>query len=113
MLRLSVGEITLLQPNKSIALSFIDGNEEEPNRFARATVLFASQEQPYRQEYVVGPLPVTNATSVVPLTFPFNNEQSGKSRSPYLYASNTVDDWTASLSGEIFNITTRLWNTVR
>ncbi|OAG04417.1 membrane copper amine oxidase [Paraphaeosphaeria sporulosa] len=107
---LGVGGITLLQPNKSIALSFIDGNDEEPSRFARATVLFTSQEGPFRQEYLVGPLPATNATPIVPLTYPFNNEQPGKSRSPYLYAVNTTSDWIASLSNEIANITNQIWN---
>jgi primary-amine oxidase len=95
-----------------MALSFIDGNEEEPSRFARATVLFLSPEGPYRQEYIVGPLPATNSTPVVPLTFPFNNEQPGKTRSTYIYAVDSTDEWIAALSDEIANITTQIWNSV-
>lgn len=61
---------------------------------------------------MVGPLPATNSTPVVPLAFPFNNKQPGKSMSPSIYAVNSTDEWIAALSDEISDITTAIWNSV-
>ncbi|KAF1967283.1 amine oxidase catalytic domain-containing protein [Bimuria novae-zelandiae CBS 107.79] len=102
--------VSLLQPNKSDVLPFLDGHANEPSRYARTTVLFLSLEGPSLREYVVGPLSGTNATQVVPLTFPFNNKQPGKSRYPSIRVPDSIDGWVAALSEEIANITSLIWN---
>ena len=52
--------VELLQPNKSDALSYLDNGAAAPDRYARAELKFGATEEPYLQEYVVGPLPVPN-----------------------------------------------------
>ena len=53
----------VLQPNKTDALAYLEEDGPEPPRYARATLQFNSKEQPYIQEYMVGPLPINNKTS--------------------------------------------------
>lgn len=93
-------------------LPFLSGDVGEPKRYARATVQFGSFEEPYLQEYMIGPLPATNATAVQPLSFPFNNNPPGKSR---IASILTLDPspFLLQLSSDIEDITRELWNTVR
>ena len=104
-------QIDLLQPNKSDVIPFLDSAAGEPKRYARSTIQFSSFEQPYLQEYIVGPLPATNVTQVEPLRFPFNNRKSGKSRVPNVFTLD-IQEWIAQLSVETEDITRELWNTV-
>ncbi|KAF2685041.1 amine oxidase catalytic domain-containing protein [Lentithecium fluviatile CBS 122367] len=103
-------QIDLLQPNKTAVLPFLSGTAGEPKRYARATIQFGSFEKPYLQEYLVGPLPASNATSVQPLSFPFNNDKKGKSRIASIYTLD-VQPFIAQLSEEIEDITQELWST--
>ena len=52
----------ILQPDKKDSLAYLDENGPTPDRYARATLQFNSQEEPYIQEYMIGPLPLSNAT---------------------------------------------------
>lgn len=61
--------LDLLAPNKSDVLSFLDNNGTAPARHAVASILFAATEEPYVQEFVVGPLPVDSNTSIWPNTW--------------------------------------------
>ncbi len=61
----------------------------------------------YFQEYSVGPLPVSDATHVEPLTYPFNNQDPG--RTP---ASGIDPGLNMATLPEIVNITKMVWNTV-
>ncbi|PVH91126.1 hypothetical protein DM02DRAFT_664318, partial [Periconia macrospinosa] len=61
-------------------------------------------------EYIVGPLPTTYVTSVQPLTFPFNNQKSGKSRLASIFTVN-ITKWFPQFSSDIEDITRELWNT--
>ena len=110
--RVRIDNIGLLQPNKSDVLSFLDGEAPIPSRYARATVLYASIDGYFHHDFAVGPLPAKNSTSVVPLTFPFNNRDPGKSKLPSLYGISSPNEWIASLSDEIANITKNIWNSV-
>ncbi|KAF1951643.1 amine oxidase catalytic domain-containing protein [Byssothecium circinans] len=103
-------QIDLLQPNKSDALPYLDSYAGAPKRYARATVQFASFESPYLQEFVIGPLPATNATAVTALQFPFNNEKLGKTRLPSVVAAD-VQSFLAKLSSDVEDITRAIWNT--
>ncbi|KAL0263405.1 hypothetical protein SLS55_002385 [Diplodia seriata] len=67
--------VETLAPNKSAALPYLNGETTAPpKRFARATIKFGASEQPYFQEYFVGPLPIGDTTEWEPLTFLYNKE---------------------------------------
>jgi primary-amine oxidase len=87
------------------------GSAAEPKRYARATIQIGTFETPYIQEYLVGPLPATNATAVQPLSFPFNDAKKGKSKIAGLYTLD-VKPFIANLSAEIEDITRAIWNSV-
>ncbi|KAF2871343.1 copper amine oxidase [Massariosphaeria phaeospora] len=104
-------QIDLLQPNKSAVLPFLAGYASEPKRYARATVQYQIPEIPYNQEYLVGPFPISNATSVQPLSYPFNNRSPGKTRMASIYAAGAgAASFLENLSSEIEDITRELWN---
>lgn len=106
-------QIELLQPNKTNALPFIDQARDEPKRYARATIVFAATEEPYYQEYIVGPLPATNATAVKPLTYPFNNQDPGKTKVNAFYLQGPdVGLFVQRFASDIEDITQEIWNTV-
>jgi primary-amine oxidase len=64
------------------------------------------------QEYVVGPLPATNATKVKVLTYPFNNQQAGKTNVHPVYSPNDGALFQTKLSSDVEDITKQLWNSV-
>jgi primary-amine oxidase len=70
--------------------------------------------EPFRREYIVGPLPATKATTVEPLQFPFNNQKKGESKYPSLYTAsgNDTAEWFTALSEEVADITEFFYNTV-
>lgn len=61
--------VDTIAPNKSEALSYIDGNGPAPARWALASILFGQYEEPYVQTFAVGPLPISNSTTHYPDTF--------------------------------------------
>jgi hypothetical protein len=107
-------QITLQHPNKTNVLSYLDGNATEPDRYARATIMFGATNSTdlYWQEYLVGPLPATNSTNIVPLTYPFNNQQPGKTSVHPIYSPSDIVSFQTMLSSEIEEITKELWNSV-
>lgn len=64
--------VELLQPNKSDALPYLNGEGAKPLRYAKATIQFQATLEPYLQEFMIGPLPVSNETTLEPLNYPFN-----------------------------------------
>ena len=107
-------EIELLNPNKTEVLPFLSGEfAAEPKRYARATVAFGIPDPPYYQEYMVGPLPATNVTKLQPLTYPFNNEEPGKTKVPPLtLPGQDVSSFILAFGADVEDITQELWNTV-
>jgi primary-amine oxidase len=66
----------------------------------------------YWQEYMVGPLPATNASDVVPLTYPFNNLHPGQTKVHPIFSSTDGGLAVTSLSAQAENVTKAIWNTV-
>ncbi|KAJ9639223.1 hypothetical protein H2204_003834 [Knufia peltigerae] len=64
--------VELLQPNKSDALPYLNGEGPKPDRYSKATIQFQATLEPYLKEFMVGPLPVSNETTLQPLDYPFN-----------------------------------------
>jgi primary-amine oxidase len=107
-------QVTLQHPNKTSVVAYLDNNSTAPTRFARCTVAFGATNSTdsYWQEYLVGPLPATNSTSIRPLTFPFNNEQPGRTMVHPVYSSSDGVLFQTKMSSDIEAITKELWNTV-
>ncbi|KAL6693525.1 putative membrane copper amine oxidase [Trichoderma pleuroticola] len=71
--------LELLAPNKSDVLLFINKKTiKPPPRYARATLMFGATPNPFLQDYIIGPLPITKKTQVRPLQFLYNNADKGK-----------------------------------
>ncbi|KAF2192177.1 amine oxidase catalytic domain-containing protein [Zopfia rhizophila CBS 207.26] len=104
-------QIELLQPNKTDALPFLaNNNGTPPSRYARATLLFASSEDPYYRDYMIGPLPATNITKIQPLTYMFNNKTPGKVNVPAPYIGQDLLNFVLRIGSEVKDITQELWN---
>ena len=103
--------VEFLQPNKSDALAYLDSNSKRPDRYARARIQFGATLEPYIQEFMVGPLPVTNGTtSVQPLNYIFNK---GEGRfNAYGIDTTALLAYLIQVAGEVSDITQRLFNAV-
>ncbi|KAF5658677.1 peroxisomal amine oxidase [Fusarium heterosporum] len=101
--------LDLLQPNKTDALSYLDGHAAAPARYARATLQFNSQLQPYIQEYMVGPLPLRNRTAQhSELNYIFS---SGRGRTNVYNAdTKAIALFNLEVGKEVRHITKRLLN---
>jgi hypothetical protein len=104
--------VNLLHPNKTDVVPFFDSGANEPARYARATVVSGTEEL-YWQEYMVGPLPATNMTTIQTLTYPFTNSQPGKTVVNAVYSATDGAQFQEKFGLEVEDITTQLWNTVR
>ncbi|KHO00534.1 Copper amine oxidase [Metarhizium album ARSEF 1941] len=102
--------VELLLPNKSDALPLLNNKTTKaPRRCARATLMFGATPNPYLQDYVIGPLPVTNMTEVQPLRFLYNN--AGKGRVAVDFADGgALVDFANGVGLSVADITKLLWN---
>jgi primary-amine oxidase len=102
----------VLQPNKTEALAYLDHDGPPPPRYARATLQFNSQEQPYIQEYMVGPLPMSDPSAhYEELNYMFT---SGRGRTNVYNAdSEAIALFNLEVGTEIKDITKKLLNGVR
>ncbi|KAL7413894.1 copper amine oxidase [Mrakia frigida] len=65
----AISVIDLVAPNKTLALDFLDGNGTAPERYAKAMIMFGAFEEPYLQDFIVGPLPISNRTTYSSLDY--------------------------------------------
>ncbi|GAA5827592.1 hypothetical protein JCM11251_001748 [Rhodosporidiobolus azoricus] len=65
----TIGVIDLAVANKSETLTYLSGETGAPDRYAMATLYFSATEEPYIEDYLIGPLPVSNETTAVPYHF--------------------------------------------
>ncbi|KAF1943394.1 amine oxidase catalytic domain-containing protein [Clathrospora elynae] len=105
-------QLSLLLPNKTDVVPYLDSNATAPDRYARATVQLGATNSTdmYWQEYMVGPLPTTNSTHVEPLTYFFNNAQPGRTPVQPIYSPNDAVQFQLKFGSEIEDITKQLWN---
>ncbi|KAJ7199635.1 putative copper amine oxidase [Mycena pura] len=59
--------IDLVQPNKTDALNYLDNNGPVPARYAVARIAFGATDEPYLQDLIVGPLPISAASTYASL----------------------------------------------
>ena len=102
--------IDLLQPNKSDAIKYLDQGGPAPSRYAQATIQFGATLEPYVQEYVVGPLPITNQSAATELNYIYN---SGKGKQRIYNADYALlAKFQYQVATQVANITQRLLNGV-
>ncbi|GAA6019560.1 hypothetical protein JCM10207_003744 [Rhodosporidiobolus poonsookiae] len=65
----TIGVIDVATPNKTETLEYLAGKAGPPPRYAYATLHFGAFEEPYVEDYLVGPLPVSNETTYAPYGF--------------------------------------------
>ena len=65
------------RPTKASALLYLSSPVQRnlPDRYARVTIHHGATHDPYIMDYLVGPLPVSNATSIRPLTEIYHREK--------------------------------------
>jgi primary-amine oxidase len=85
-----------------------------PSRYARATVMIGATNSTdsYWQEYMIGPLPATNVSDILPLTYPFNSQKPGQTKVHPIFSSTDGSLAVTSLSAQVGDITKAIWNTV-
>lgn len=95
--------IELLRPNKSDVVDYLDHNGPLPERWARLSNLEAHKDAAFIVEYMVGPLPPSNKTQILPLTYCYN---SGRNRvqSPLSDVFGLLD-WALSIGENASDIT--------
>jgi primary-amine oxidase len=69
--------IDTLHTNKTDVLPYLDGDGPEPPKYARAIIFNGGVAEPGSQEYMIGPLPVSEETTVEPLDWMYNGAWGG------------------------------------
>ncbi|EXJ93710.1 hypothetical protein A1O1_02103 [Capronia coronata CBS 617.96] len=69
--------IDALHMNKTDVLPYIDGDGPEPPKYARAIIFEGGKAEPDSQEYMIGPLPVSESTTVQKLDYIYNGGKGG------------------------------------
>lgn len=84
--------VDLMAPNKTDAMAYISGNATAPERYAYASISFNAFEEPYYEDVVVGPLPLSDKTAWWPKTF-------GTTKGSSLLSSSLISSLTVWLVG--------------
>jgi primary-amine oxidase len=98
-----IDKVEVLRPNKSDVMSYHDNGSPLPERFARVSVAQTADGNAYLVQYMVGPLPPSDATQIQPLTYPHN---SGRN-----YVQTPLPDvmylylWALGLGNDVVDIT--------
>ncbi|GAD97759.1 hypothetical protein PVAR5_6439 [Paecilomyces variotii No. 5] len=94
----------VVRPNKEDALNFMAGiSEHPPPRYARIAIHHGTSQEVYWDEYLIGPLPVSNETNIKPMEY--------RHRADLEHARNLVSDaisfkeWPYSIAQEVSDIT--------
>ena len=100
----------LIRPSKTEALSYIDGGSQDlPQRWARIVLHQGTSDPVTRNEYMVGPLPVSSETTLSPSVY---THSSGMSFTNNLLPDSTsFKEWPYSVAQEISDITQDLLGT--
>ncbi|KLU86645.1 hypothetical protein MAPG_05657 [Magnaporthiopsis poae ATCC 64411] len=104
--------VEVMRPNKSDALSYIDGGGPMPAKFARVTLDQRATENAVIAEVLVGPLPISPATaSWSPLAYPFTKNSGGRIRNLEADTGESLyDRWLYRHTRDIMDITKDLFN---
>jgi hypothetical protein len=70
----------LIPPNKTEAYAYMSGAAPSPGRWAKASIMFGAFKEPYMQDIMIGPLPVTLNTTWAPFNYASNKAGGSKIR---------------------------------
>jgi len=102
----TVGVTELLTPNKTDALAYIVGDGPVPARYARVGLFIGATEEPYMQNFMVGPLGPsgpTEQTTIQPLDFIYSK---GTGKMPnYGADAGSVRELQTNVTASIADIT--------
>ncbi|KAI1344805.1 membrane copper amine oxidase [Xylariaceae sp. FL0016] len=102
--------VELQIPNKTDAVSFIDSSSAAPTRWAHVVLDVRATEEPYYQDILVGPLPLTNATaSYQPLEYTHTRKTEGKVRNLDADSDTLQTEWISKIGASVADITLDLW----
>jgi len=98
-----IGPIEVLRPNKSDVLDYLDNHGRTPDRWAQVQTLESSDDDAYLVNYMVGPLPTSNDTQILPLEYCHN---SGRNyvHSPVSDVFELLD-WALNIGEDVADIT--------
>ncbi len=103
--------VELMMPNKTDVLPFLSNSTGSPERYALAAIMFGAVESAYVQEFKVGPLPITNASYVMPYTF--TNTRGGDGKIPIVNPdAEDYGNFNLEVMKSAEDVTKRLWNLV-
>ena len=68
-----INSVEVLKPNKTGAIPYLHADGELPERWAKVTLAENREDGPFIVYYMVGPLPVSSSTRVLPLKYTFNS----------------------------------------
>ena len=95
-------------------MTYIDGTEAAPPKYARVVIFEGGKEEPVSQEYMVGPLPVSDKTTIATYDYVFNGGSGGTVPFNARYydgkRSAGYEPLLKSLMTEIADITKALFN---
>jgi hypothetical protein len=94
-------------------LPFLDGSASAPVKYARAIIFEGGKQVPDSQEYMIGPLPVTNSTTIEKLDYIYNGGYGGSVPYNARYfdgpRTSATDPLIASIMSNISDITAALF----
>ncbi|KAJ7058557.1 copper amine oxidase [Mycena amicta] len=100
--------VDLVQPNKTDALNYLDHNGPAPARYALARIAFGATTHPYVQDFIVGPLPITNASTYESLDWQ-TTSGSAKIRN-FAADDDLVAQWNFDVTATVADIVLDLLN---
>lgn len=103
-----LSSVELQIPNKTDVLSYFDGGGKEPARYARAELNLNSKHASTFNNILVGPLPISSATTWEPLTYPYTRK-TGSIRDIYFKSEIWYKSFEKALHA-VKNITSNLWH---
>lgn len=102
--------IETLRPNKSDVVEYLDSNGPPPNRWARVVILESQQSEAFLRDYMVGPLPPSDITEILPLTYCHNSGRNSI-QSPISDVFGFLD-WAMEIGESVSDITQDLLGAV-
>jgi primary-amine oxidase len=101
--------------NKTDVLPYIDGDGALPPKYARAIIFEGGKEEPGAQEYMIGPLPVSENTTVAPADWMYNGGMGAFTPFNARYAdgpkTNAIEPLMAEVMTNVSDITMALFGT--
>jgi primary-amine oxidase len=101
-----------MPPNKTDVLAYLGGKAPPPPRHAKVTLDKRVTENATYQDILVGPLPISNATTWTPLEYVLTRKTSAQVRNLDADVEALYQTWFSAVGRNISDITSDLWGGV-